>query len=116
MTRDGVTLPPLLSDEERWRRIVIQTATNVTFQHMNEALVTFGAAVDTSRRSLTLTKPDDKAWKASFTFERPEPGQLVLDGDMDGHRLHMRLTLVERNSFLLVNRGFNWIQEYPFNR
>jgi hypothetical protein len=116
MTRDGVTLPPLLSDGERWRRVVIQTATSMTFQRMNEALVTYGAVIDGTRGSATLSRPDDKTWSAGLTFERPEPNRLVLDGDMDGHRLHMRLTLVERNSFLLVNRGFHWVQESPFNR
>jgi hypothetical protein len=35
---------------------------------------------------------------------------------MDNHKMHMQLHLVDRNKFLLVNRGFNWIQEYPFNR
>ena len=35
---------------------------------------------------------------------------------MDGHAVHMQLKLKDRNQFLLVNRGFHWIQEYPFNR
>jgi len=28
----------------------------------------------------------------------------------------MQLRLVDRSKFLLVNRGFHWIAEYPFNR
>jgi hypothetical protein len=35
---------------------------------------------------------------------------------MDGHTIHMQLALFDRNRFLLVTRGFHWIQEYPFNR
>jgi hypothetical protein len=38
-----------------------------------------------------------------------------MDGNMDGHRIHMQLQLVDLNKFLLVSRGFRWIQEYPFN-
>jgi hypothetical protein len=30
--------------------------------------------------------------------------------------IHAELTLVDPNSFLLVTRGFHWIQEFPFNR
>jgi len=41
---------------------------------------------------------------------------LVLDGDMDRHKVHMQLKLLDRNKFLLVSRGFHWIQEIPFNR
>ena len=31
-------------------------------------------------------------------------------------QLRLAMTLVDRDSFRLVNRGFTWIQEYPFNR
>jgi hypothetical protein len=30
--------------------------------------------------------------------------------------LHMHLQLLDREKFLLVNRGFHWMQETPFNR
>ena len=35
---------------------------------------------------------------------------------IDGHKTHIQLRLRDRNKFLLVNRGFHWIQEYPYNR
>ena len=35
---------------------------------------------------------------------------------MDGHQVHLELQLVDRNKFLLVRRGFHWIQEFPMNR
>jgi len=31
-------------------------------------------------------------------------------------QLHMHLRLVDHKKFLLVSRGFHWIQEHPFNR
>jgi hypothetical protein len=40
----------------------------------------------------------------------------LLDGTMEGHKMRMLLQLVDREKFLLVSRGFHWIQEYPFNR
>ena len=42
--------------------------------------------------------------------------RLILDGDLDGRKLHMETTYFDRSRFLLVKRGFNWIQELPFNR
>jgi len=39
-----------------------------------------------------------------------------LNGEIDGRTLEMRLELFPREKFLLVSRGFNWVQEYPFNR
>jgi hypothetical protein len=35
---------------------------------------------------------------------------------MDGHTIRMQLQRIDLNKFLILNRGFHWIQEYPFNR
>jgi len=35
---------------------------------------------------------------------------------MDGHQIHMQLKLFDRNKLTLVNRGFHWINDYPFQR
>jgi hypothetical protein len=35
---------------------------------------------------------------------------------MDRHKVHMQLKLLDRKTFLLVSRGFHWVQEFPFNR
>jgi hypothetical protein len=34
-----------------------------------------------------------------------DPDRLILDGDLDGKKLHMKTTYVDRSRFLLVNRG-----------
>jgi hypothetical protein len=39
-----------------------------------------------------------------------------LKGEMDGHQVAIALRLIDRNTFLLINRGFHWVQERPFNR
>ena len=83
---------------------------------MDDALVRYSAAVDLSDKSLVLTDTNEKDRKAKFHFQRNKPGLLLLDGVMEGHSIQMRLQLVERERFLLVSRGFHWIQEYPFNR
>lgn len=116
MAIDGQTRAPLLTDHDRWRRLVFQTPTAAAFQRMDESLTGFGAAIDVAGHTLTLTKPSDKNWRAVLAYQQAAPDRLVLDGDMDGHRIHLQAQLFDRNKFLLVSRGFNWIQEYPFNR
>jgi hypothetical protein len=114
MMRDSDTRPPLLTDAERWRRVVIQRANSVSMQRMNDTVATYRAVVE--GRMLSLYEGDNKAAIATFTIEQPAPDRLTLDGTMDKHRLQMRLTLFDRKNFLLVSRGFNWVQENPFNR
>ena len=47
--------------------------------------------------------------------EPPSP-LLVLEGTYNGAAITVRLRELPASSFLLRNRGFHWINEYPFNR
>jgi hypothetical protein len=116
MSIDGHTRSPLVTDYDRWRRVVFDRPTFTAFQRMDDTFAIFGAAIDQAARSLTLSKANDRTWTARLTFERPAPDRLQLEGVMDGHKIRMRLELFDRNKFLLVTRGFHWVQEYPFNR
>jgi uncharacterized membrane protein YphA (DoxX/SURF4 family) len=113
---DGQPRSPLLNDYGRWRRVVFDFPTRMTFQRMDDTFVRRGVSINVTDKTLLLTDSADKDWKANFTFEREAPDQLILDGNMDGQRTHLRLKLVDRNKFLLINRGFHWISEVPFNR
>jgi hypothetical protein len=35
---------------------------------------------------------------------------------MDSHRVRMQPRRFDDRTFLLLNRGFHWVQEIPFNR
>ncbi len=37
-------------------------------------------------------------------------------GSFKGKQVHIKLQRITRNDFLLVNRGFRWVNEIPFNR
>ena len=113
---DGQLRSPLLTDNGRWRRAIFDFPTRVIFQRMDDSFIGYFTSIKANGKTLTLTKRGDKKWKANFAFQRGGPDRLTIDGDMDGHKTHMELKLVDRNKFLLVGRGFHWIQEYPFNR
>ncbi len=117
-TIDGQIHPPLLGDTERWRRAIFEVPfPGVTFQRMDDSFALYGewtgysAEVDVNRDTLKLTKSGDQNWKTSFSFQRVAQDQLILDGEMDGHKLHIRLKLFDRNKFALVNNRLHWIME-----
>jgi hypothetical protein len=111
MSIDGQPRPPLLTDSTRWRRAIFDYPDRMAFQRIDESFVPYGASVNLPERTLALTKKDDQNWTANFTFQRPAEDQLMLDGRMDNHQVHMELQLTDRNKFLLVSRGFHWVQE-----
>ncbi len=125
--------PPLLTDSTRWRRAIFdfpgrncaalyqqvihtQASQCMAFQRPDDTFAPYGASVNLPDRTLALTKSDDKYWTANFTFQRPAGDQLILDGRMDNHQVHMELQVTDWNKFPLVSRGFHWIQEAPFGR
>jgi hypothetical protein len=112
MSIDEQPRPPLLTDSTRWRRAIFDYPDWMAFQRIDESFVRYGTSVNLPERTLALTKNGDKNWTASFTFQRPARDQLILDGQMDNHQVHMELQLTDRNSFVLVSRGFHWVQEF----
>jgi hypothetical protein len=116
MSVDGQVRPALLTDQSRWRRVVFDFPDFASFQRLDDTVAGYGSVINDREKTLTLTKSFDKSWQASFTFARQAPDQLVLDGNMDGHQVQMKLKLLDRDRFTLVNRGFHWINEYPFAR
>jgi hypothetical protein len=116
MTIDGVERAPLVTDYGRWRRVIVQNANSLVFQRMDSTFVFYPAKTDDAARTVTLTTLRDQAWKTRLTFDRRDERTLRLDGDMDGHQIGMSLRRFDHSKLPLLNRGFNWIQEYPFNR
>ncbi|HKR95312.1 MAG TPA: DoxX family protein [Candidatus Angelobacter sp.] len=116
MSVDGQLRPALFTDHDRWRRVIFDFSTFTSFQRPDDTFTGFGSTIAEKESTLTLTTPADKNWKASFHYYRPAPDQLVLNGFMDGHQVQMKLKLLDRDKFVLVNRGFHWINEYPFQR
>lgn len=108
-TVDGKPVPPLTTDENRWRHLVFDEPEVVTYQRMNGELVPAPAEVDSA--AIKLPELD-----ATFTFVRPQPDQLRLTGHLKGQATTVSLERVDLNSFTLRNRGFNWVQEYPYFR
>ncbi len=118
MTIDGVERSPLVTDYERWRRVVVQSSTSMNFWRMDDTTFANAAQYDYEKKTIKLTQGmgDQQKTLGTFAFERPSPDRLLLDGDLNGKKIRMETHLVPRENFLLVNRGFHWIQEFPFNR
>jgi hypothetical protein len=115
MSIDGQVRSPLVTDFDRFRRVIFDRPTQAAFQRMNDTFVLYGAKIDTSAKTVTLTR-GNAASPGTFSYEQPSADVLVLNGSLDGHKTQIQARLFDRSNFLLVTRGFHWVQEYPFNR
>ncbi|MGV9678308.1 DoxX family protein [Nocardia sp. NPDC003482] len=121
-TRDGQPVPPLLTDETRWRRIVFDQPEIMEYQRIDGELVPLRARVDTDARRLDLAPADSAGdyrpgssrhgdMSGSLSYQRPTSDRLVLDGQLDGRPVTVTLDRLDPNSFPVRGRGFHWVQE-----
>jgi len=116
MTVDGTVRPPLTTDPTRYSHAVFQTPTGAIFQFMNQTFDRFSATIDTSARTVSLKSFTDSMHRAAMTYSRPAPNRLVFDGEMGGKKVQIAMTQHDLNTFVLIGRGFHWVQEFPVNR
>jgi hypothetical protein len=71
---------------------------------------------DTAGKKLTLAKVREPTWSTTFKYDLPEPDKLELEGSMDGKAIAATLKRAPEKQYELMNRGFHWISELPYNR
>lgn len=116
MSIDGIVRSPLLTDYDRWRRVVFEFPQSMSFERMDDSFGGFAATYDPKQAVLALKKRNDPKWKGQLSVHQNGAGHITLDGQLGQHATHLQLSLMDRNKFLLISRGFHWIQDYPFNR
>ena len=108
---DGEVRPAALNEyDRRWRRVIFDAPQVVVMQRIDDSLAHYGASFDAGTSTLALTKGASTTWRASFAVQRPARDRLLLEGDMDGHHLRLRLALVELDTFRLLNSTFRWVR------
>lgn len=113
---DGQVRPPLTSDAERWRRLAFNSWGGLAIRRMDDSRLRYMATINESAKSVTLQTMNTDAPDLSLTYEVTGGGGLVLRGPTDRGVIEVTLSKQPDDAFLLLNRGFHWINEYPFNR
>jgi hypothetical protein len=116
LTVDGVSRPPLTTDLTRWRRFLVSGKEMMSIQNMDDTRVRYRLDFDETKRAFTLKKWVDPKFEARFAFTRIDANTFALDGTFEGKRTIAKVRKAPDREFLLMTRGFHWINESPFNR
>jgi len=109
------TIPPLITNTIRWRTLVVQREKTAMIKMMNDSIKYFNFTVDTVKNSVLFYSNDDTLNKSNLNYQKEE-NYLILSGKISQDSVYMRLKERDLRSFRLINRGFRWINEYPYNR
>ena len=81
-----------------------------SFRDVKNVEAMYSATIDTLNKTVAFAERDSTAWK-KFNYTITKDG-LVLTSDS----LKFKLKRKTRDDFRLMNRGFHWINESPYNR
>jgi len=116
--RGHEALPALVGDSVRWRRVVFSYPGAASVRLLNDSTRGYRVAADTVTHTLVLSSRRDSSFKLPLAYARAggHNDSLRLDGVVNGDSLHLRLHRLDETKFLLVSRGYHWINEFPLNR
>lgn len=109
------TLPPLLTDTLRWKKLVIANLAQARIYHVNDSIRRYKAEIDTVKRSMILSM-DGLEYK--LKYEQQDSAHYRFEGlfQQDSVFITMRKVKFRPEDFRLMGRGFHWINETPYNR
>ena len=115
---DGVERAPLVTDYDRWRRMLIEGSFGISFQRMDNTFQFAPAKIDAAAKTITFTQGQgDQAKEVGrFIYEQPSPDRLVAHGLLNGKQMRLETSLIDHTQFNLVKSRFRFVQERPFNR
>jgi hypothetical protein len=116
---DNVLRPPLLTDTERWQRVIFDAPDILTLQSMDGTQTKFYMQLTDGNKHLTLWAPPDTHSKGNLSVDNSQPDRVTLDGKYEGRHVNatlQRVDLSDPQKFLLLNRGVHWVTDYPHNR
>jgi hypothetical protein len=137
VTRDGHLVAPLRTDAKHWRRVVIEDDLLVVRHLDNSSFIGDTMRMDRARGKVTfeisrgladsIEKLPFSLWPggtipveiaggplnappAVMDYTRPAPGQVRLDGQLDGAELSLVLRRLDERSLPLVKHRFHWVR------
>ncbi len=114
--RNGDTIPPLTTIKDRWRYMIMETKGRTGIKKMNDSIDIYHFKVDSTKNYISIYKKDKTEAINNFSFEQKDNLYLKIKGLLDQDSLKVHLKAKDLKDFTLINRGFHWVNESPYNK
>ena len=115
-SRNGSVEEATLANKSRWRSLIVNEYGGVSVRNLDDSKRFLRAAVDEKTKAITFTAPQGQGTPQTLAGTKPDDEHLVLEGKLGDDALVVKLKKLPLPQFQLISRGFNWIQEFPYNR
>lgn len=111
--RNNYTLPPMATDTLQWKQLNLAFNDYATIKMMNDSLKGYSFKPDTVTKIVQLFSYSDPGHVSILHYFKPDATHLILAGKLIDDSVYI---VMKKIDFRLINRGFHWINEYPYNR
>lgn len=113
--KNGDTILPLITNKDYWRYLILERKGRSVVKTMGDELMRYYFDVDTLAQKISMYPPDREKDSLNISYQHQQT-LLQLKGVIEGDSLEVLLSLKDLSDFPLKTRGFNWINERPYNR
>ncbi len=109
------TVPLIYKDTSNWKQLIISTSGSARVRLLNDSLRRFTFRIDTAKNEIVYFPAKDSSTKFRFKY-KVSNGLLSMHGGVKSDSVVLEFTKYDESKYLLNSRGFNWINEVPYNR
>jgi uncharacterized membrane protein YphA (DoxX/SURF4 family) len=116
--KNNDTIPLLLTDTTLWKQLVFDSykGTNACrIKLINDTVRRYNFEIDTILKTAVFYPNWDTVNKAKYKYNL-DAAYLTFKGSYKKDSVTMLFERYDEKKFLLMNRGFHWVNEMPFNR
>lgn len=106
---------PITTDNERWKQLIIENTEFVRVKLINDSNVFYNLHLDSKAKEIKMLSKNTLQTQFKFKYNL-EKDKLSLIGSKDQDSLSITFKKYDLKKLRLINRGFHWINEYPYNR
>ncbi len=116
------TIPPLITNASRWHKMTVDYPNRATIKTMTGQTLWCDFKPDTTNQTIEFEIYNQMDTAILLNYSLLSNNQLKLEGVLSRGNyafkdtINVLLQKEDLSQFLLVERGFHWINEYPFNR
>jgi len=108
ITKNALSVPLLKTDSNLWYQLLLDKHGSANVKKMNDRYIHYTYEVDTMKKQIKLVNDDDSIMVRYVLNNR----ELIVFKDSTTIYFNRKLP----EDFLLMRRGFHWVNEMPYNR
>ena len=113
------TIASVMTDTLRWRYLVLERDNANIFNMKTtgyDRMKFFIIKTDTVKKEVAFLNYSDSTQTGKLTYRKADKNRFVFKGIFDNDTLELHTVKTDEKDYTLMNRGFNWVSEYPYNR